>query len=140
MCKKMENTHFKFHLPKRILLSIIFAGMWVPAIWSAYQLGSPVLYINLFNVTVILFAIWYVSIISINKDGMKFNLLWKVEWSNIKSVEKTRFFYIPHLIIKRRKGMQFWVPLYYIGETSIKEALLKSVPENNPLHEVACEL
>tara|TARA_R110002049_G_C9077209_1_gene555337 strand:+ start:54 stop:455 length:402 start_codon:yes stop_codon:yes gene_type:complete len=74
-----------------------------------------------------------ISNVSINKDEISLYYINKLEWHNIKSVKSKSVFGLPYLLITRKSGLNWWLPLYLSGSRSMLVALAEWAPENNPL-------
>ena len=66
---------------------------------------------------------------------MRLYLVNRLKWDEIISARQTKFFWLPYILIKRKKGLQWWLPLYFKGGRSIKSAILEKSPQDNPIRE-----
>ena len=77
---------------------------------------------------------------SISNEGITLYRINKLVWSDISTAYKTKSLGFNSIYIKRNKGIPWSIPLYLEGNTSIKDALLEKVPQDNILYIVANEL
>jgi hypothetical protein len=85
-------------------------------------------------------SIWYLSTMTISDEGIVLYRVNKLSWSDIVEARKSKSFGFNSIHIKRIKGLSWSLPLYMKGNETIKEALLKHVPESNILYTVANDL
>ena len=86
-----NGVTFKYHLPHRIILSVIFAGMWIPLLWVGGNLSLDTLLFVALNVAVVLAGIWSVSVIEIGQNGVTLYRVNKLDWSDVSSAKKVLF-------------------------------------------------
>lgn len=143
---KMKPRTFTFHIPWRKSQSVFFI-----ALWSQFFFITPFEYItSIDNAISVLFivismaipiiGVWYISTISISNEGIVLYRINKLVWADIVESRKSKFLWFNTIYIKRKKGMPWSLPLYFLGENTIKEALLINVPQDNVLYKVANEL
>jgi hypothetical protein len=143
----MESNSTIFHLPFRKSLSAFLIAIWLPIflvvpddyLFSINFMG-PVLVIVIVNILISLIGVWYISKLVISDEGMILYKVNKVAWDDVINACSTKFLGIKSIKIKRRKGLTWYLPLYMVGETTIKEALINHAPQNNTLYKVANEL
>ena len=110
------------------------------SLWE-YQESLLTLYIILgLNLILPIVGIWYIGVFSISEQGMVLKRFNKLKWADILEARKSKFLWFNTIHIKRRKGIPWLLPLYFVGDLSMKEALLRNVPKSNPLYGVALEL
>lgn len=73
--------------------------------------------------------------LEITHTGMRLYWVNRTRWEEITSARRRRFLFLPYLHLARRKGMSWWVPLYFIGSEPISAALLRCAPEGHPVRE-----
>jgi hypothetical protein len=54
-------------------------------------------------------------------------------WDEITAARKRNVFFLPYLHLKRRRGGDWWVPLYFTGPEPIENALLRYTPHEHPI-------
>lgn len=74
-----------------------------------------------------------VSVVSVGDDGLVLYRLWRLPWSQVAGARRISFFGLPYLLVARRKGFGWWVPLYFRGARPIEAALAARAPTGNPL-------
>jgi hypothetical protein len=73
------------------------------------------------------------SVIVLSAEGIVFNRLWHIAWDDVVEARECEILRVPHLRLRRRKGMPIWLPLYYVGERSLRDALRDQAPNGNPI-------
>ena len=137
----MNTNIYNFHLPWRKTITIFVLLVCVLLIWKSYSFFNIyIATIILLNTFAPLLAVWFISTIRISNEGIVLYRVNKLVWSDIVETYKYNLLGLPHIRIKRKKGMNWSLPLYFIGDNTIKEALLKYVPQSNSLHETASVL
>ena len=137
----MNTNIYNFHLPWRKTITMVVLFICAILVWKSYRFFNIYIAIIIFlNIFAPLLGVWFISTIRISNEGIVLYRVNKLVWSDIVETYKYNFFGLPYIRIKRKKGMHWWLPLYFIGENTIKEALLKYVPQNNSLHETASVL
>ena len=75
----------------------------------------------------------YIGVMEIGPEGIRLYRINMLRWNDVKSARKKRYLGLRYLLVKRQKGMNYWVPLYFTGDTPIEAALQKNVPPKNPI-------
>ena len=143
-----ENTIFYF--PWKKSLSFFIAALTlVPFVLilslpEDLQVGTEIQSIAyiaaIFSIIAPQIGIWFFGDMSISDEGIVLYKVNKLTWQEIVAARKSKSFGISSIYIKRKKGLPWSLPLYMVGEKSIKEALLLHVPKNNILYKAANEL
>ena len=125
-----------FYLRWRKALSLLFVALFVPILYLSVvnQLYEHVA-LALFNLSVVIVAIWFFSSISVSSEGLVLYRINKLKWEDIKSARRISLLGLPYILIKRHKGFSWWLPLYYEGKRNIEDALRSEAPVGNPLRE-----
>ncbi|HEU4881097.1 MAG TPA: hypothetical protein VFT45_02595 [Longimicrobium sp.] len=76
---------------------------------------------------------FWVFRLEITPAGMRMYRVNHALWEDITSARAQRFLFLPYLYLTRRKGMAWWVPLYFVGPGRVAEALLRYSPEGHPV-------
>jgi len=85
-------------------------------------------------------GLWYIAVLTISNKGITLKRFNKLIWSDITEAKKSKFLGFNTIYIKRKKGIPWHLPLYFVGNNTIRGALLENTPKNNPLYNVAFEL
>ena len=133
----MNGTQYKFHFPWRIHAAIAISLLWLPVIFSGNVLTIEILLFVSVVIAMPILTIWKVSVMSINSKGINLYRVNKLVWSDITEAKLTSFVGLPYILIKRKKGMKWWLPLYFKGNLTVKDALINSAPKENPIYEAA---
>lgn len=88
----------------------------------------------LFNLSLPLFIFWYYGVLSVSSTGISLYRVNNLIWTDVDEAIKIKVFGLPYICIKRKKGMNWYVPLYFKGQIPLSEMLLKTVPTDNPLY------
>ncbi len=55
-------------------------------------------------------------------------------WTDVVDAHVRRLFWLPHVRIRRHRGLRWDVPLYFVGNGSLRDTLIEAAPADNPLH------
>ena len=132
----MKSHIYKYHLPwrKRISLLILLIGALLLIFTEGIDKHFVIIVAS--SLFVPLVGIWFISDLKISNEGIVLNRINKLAWSDVTEAFPFTFLGLSLVRIKRAKGSTWSIPLYFIGERPIKEALLKNVPQHNPLYGV----
>jgi len=115
----------KFHLPFRapVAFTLLLASVILVAVQGSityFHASFPIIVVSLLSEV-------FICQIVLSEKGMTYN--WnKLEWSEISSLKRKRFLGLPYLKVQRRKGVGWWVPLYYVGKTDFEKTLISYLP------------
>lgn len=56
-----------------------------------------------------------------------------MEWGEVIGAKLGNIIGLRYLILTRKKGMDWWLPLYFKGEKSIQSTLIDLAPSNSPI-------
>jgi hypothetical protein len=59
----------------------------------------------------------------------------RLAWDDATDARMRRILGTPYLQVTRKRGMSFWIPLYFVGRRPLREALVELVPLGNPVRE-----
>ncbi len=125
-----------FYLRWRKALAILFVALFVPIVYLAVaNQHYEHVALALFNLTVAMVGIWFLSSISVSSEGVILYKINRLKWEDIKSVRRISLLGLPYILIKRHKGFSWWLPLYYEGKRNIEVALRSNAPVGNPLRD-----
>ncbi len=136
----MKSHTYKYHLPwrKRISLVILLIGALLLILTDGVDKNFVIIIAS--SLFMSLTGIWFISDLKISSEGLVLNHINKLAWSEVTEAFLLTFLGLPLVRIKRAKGSTWSIPLYYVGERPIKEALLQNVPQHNPLYGVVIKL
>jgi hypothetical protein len=69
--------------------------------------------------------------VQLRPDGVKLYGLWWLPWTDVRAVSYRRLFGLPYFRVRRR-GFSWWIPLYFIGDRDLGQALIHAAPSDNP--------
>jgi hypothetical protein len=75
----------------------------------------------------------FISEIRVLPRGLVVNRVKHLQWVDVIEARRRSAFGLPHLFITRRRGIHWWVPLYYRGPVDLEDAIRRSAPEDNPI-------
>jgi hypothetical protein len=132
----------KFHVKYRPAITLLYIAI----LFVAILLLQPTLplknnqILGFFYLIMPLFLIWYIGVLSISDEGMILKRVNKLRWEDITEARKSKFLWFDTIYIKRKKGVAWSLPLYLVGQKTMKDALLSHAPKDNPIYKVAIEL
>ena len=77
------------------------------------------------------------AVVAISDEGIVLYRVNRLSWSNIVTVRRVSVLGLPYLLITRKKGFRWWLPLYFRGDRSIEAALAEKAPIGNPIRSYA---
>jgi hypothetical protein len=89
-----------------------------------------------FTTTLIGVGCLFWSDIKIHGEGIQMYHFNRLEWSQVESAEFRKVFGLPYIFIKRTRGLSWWLPLYFRGRRTMREALEEKAPASNPVRKV----
>ncbi len=72
-------------------------------------------------------------VLDVHPEGLRLYHVNRLVWSDIRSARTRRVLFLPYLVLQRKRGMQWWVPLYFTGPVDLREALRQAVPPEHPI-------
>lgn len=75
--------------------------------------------------------------VQLRPDGVKLFSLWWLPWTDVVSVRYWKPFGLPHFRVKRRRGFSWSIPLYFVGDRDLGDAIIHAAPLGNPFHSVS---
>jgi hypothetical protein len=113
--------------PVGVLLLWFGLGAWLA--WPRPQALIP-LAAELLLALALLFSLFTVTV---GADGLVLFRVNHLRWSQVADVRRARLLGLPHLVIARRNGGNWWLPLYLRGLPRLQRALAEKAPIGNPL-------
>jgi hypothetical protein len=75
--------------------------------------------------------------VQLRPDGIKLYGLWWLPWSAISDVRYWKLFGLPYFRVRRHRGFSWWIPLYFVGNCELGQAIIHAAPPGNPLRLVS---
>lgn len=75
----------------------------------------------------------YVFTLEITVLGLRLYRVNRLGWEEVTGAEARHVLGVPHLLVRRRRGMPWLVPLYFTGPTNLREQILGTVPAEHPI-------
>ena len=76
-------------------------------------------------------------VVAISDEGIVLYRVNRLSWSNIATVRRVSVLGLPYLLVTRKKGFRWWLPLYFHGDRPIEAALAEKAPIGNPIRSYA---
>jgi len=91
--------------------------------------------VHVFLVVVLVVPPLLVWTLVIRDDGMTLYRVNHLKWDEVRNARLIRIPGLPHLIVRRRKGLfrWWWVPLYFKGARDVRAVILERCPKDNPI-------
>jgi hypothetical protein len=71
--------------------------------------------------------------VRINEEGvLLYGRNW-LPWPDVLSAKRYSVPVFPYLVVKRRRGIRWWIPLYFEGERDFTVTLVQNAPPNHPI-------
>ncbi len=121
---------FRIHwrsVPVGLLLLWFGLGAWL--VWPR-KLALIALGLELVLALGLLFSLFTVTVA---EEGLILFRVNELRWSQVSGVRAVRLLGLPHLVISRRNGGRWWMPLYLRGMPRLQRALAEKAPIGNPL-------
>ena len=113
--------------PVWLLLLWFAAGSWLA--WPR-RLALIAVALEVVVALVLLFSLFTVAVAD---EGLILYRVNPLRWSQVSAVRAVRLLGLPHLVIARRNGGNWWMPLYLRGMPRLERALAEKAPIGNPL-------
>ena len=126
------NTHF--YLKWRSVISLFFVLLFSTVLYYAITQQMVIhIIMSIFNLVASVGGIWFLSTMEVNENGLVLYKVNRLKWHEITSAKRTSFLGLPYILLKRKKGFTWWLPLYFVGDANLQATLLNVVPNGNPL-------
>ncbi len=135
----MSETKYNFHFPWRIHVAIIVSLLWLPVLFSNKVITIELFLFLFVVISIPILGVWLISVMTITSHGIKLYRVNNLVWSDIIEAKPTKFIGLPYIHIKRNKGMEWWLPLYFKGNLTVKNALINNAPKENPIYKAIHE-
>ena len=76
-----------------------------------------------------------IAVLQVRPDGLVLYRVNRVRWEEISGAQLRGIMRLPHLVLQRRQGTQWWVPLYFHGPVDLRTLLREAAPEGSPIRE-----
>lgn len=125
---RLETFRIHWRSPPVGLVVLWFGlGMWW--VWPR-RVALISLGVELVAALALLFSLFTVSVA---EEGLVLYRVNQLRWSQVSGVQRARLLGLPHLVISRRNGGRWWLPLYLRGMPRLERALAEKAPIGNPL-------
>lgn len=73
-------------------------------------------------------------VLDVHRTGLTLYHINHLQWPEVISARVRRIGFLPHLEVRPRHGMRWWVPLYFTGPRDLRRLLLDVTPPESPIH------
>jgi len=75
--------------------------------------------------------------VQVRQDGVKLYGLWWLPWAEVTYVRYWKVLGLPYFRVKRSRGFSWWIPLYFVGDRDLGDAIIQAAPPGNPFGSVS---
>ena len=122
---------YKYNIPLIPLIAITLIATSPIFVFSGISLVTLALWL-LFTLPFISLAL-IASVFEITPSGVKLYRINQMQWNEVKDAKVVSLLGLRYLLVKRRQGMDFWIPLYFRGNTLVENAFRENTPSENPI-------
>ena len=112
-----------------VALLVLWFGLGLWWVWPR-RVALISLGVELLLALALLFSLFTVSVA---EEGLILYRVNQLRWSQVSGVQRARLLGLPYLVISRRNGGRWWLPLYLRGLPRLERALAEKAPIGNPL-------
>lgn len=134
MSKDPSSRLFRIHwrsLPVAVL--VLWFGVAMALTWPRLRVVIP-LGLELALALVLLFSLFTVQV---DEEGVVLFRRSRLRWAQVMGVQPSSPLGLRHLVIVRRGGGRWWLPLYVRSRPRLLRALAEKAPIGNPLRQFA---
>ena len=129
--ESQEKEKYRFNVPL-IPLIIFTLLVFFPIIIISFLIsGNSWLWIT--TTILSLLYVRFVSVVDIGPDGVRLYRINMLRWIDVAGAEAKNILWLKYIRVKRHKGINYWIPLYFKGQTDIRNALKEHAPTDNPI-------
>lgn len=114
---------------------VVYVWVQVPMIAMKATIAMLVLLAVQFALALVIARL--LAVVAINDGGIVLYRVNRLSWSNIVTVRRVSVLGLPYLVITRKKGFRWWLPLYFRGNRPMEAALAEKAPIGNPIRSYA---
>jgi hypothetical protein len=129
-------------------LSLVWRGIPKPVLdtlspqmfaeFQEAEFRARVLALGLILISVVSMAFLpYSWTVQVRPDGVKLYSLWWLPWSDVCEVRYIRLLGLPYLYVKRCRWWAWWIPLYFVGDRDLAQAIFDAAPSGHPFRSVS---
>ncbi len=130
----MPNGEQTFHIDQLGRFALVGFLPFAPAFWVAWGSISAVLAVLLVLIIATLLT-YFVSTVVVGPDGIVLYRIHRAEWSDFTTANRKDLLGLPYLIVQRREGNRWWIPLYLAKLNEFHLAVATNAPVGNPVRE-----
>ena len=130
------SLHFLRAFGVFLIATGILGSIGSPLGWSHFPLFSQATCLKFALFGMVFLYSFQVLIVEINSEGIRLYRINMLRWDDVDSASVRNLVGLRYLLVKRRKGVNYWIPLYFKGDIRIEDAIRENAPTDNPL--VSC--
>jgi len=106
-----------------VLLAVSVALTWP---WGLLPLAM--------SLGVLIVIILLVPAVTVRPDGISLYGVNHLHWDDVASVRATSIFGLPYAVVRRHRGMRWWIPLYVDDRRGLLATLASRAPAGSEFH------
>jgi hypothetical protein len=125
-----DSQVFRIHWRSApVALLVLWFGLAMALTWPRLTVVIPLAF-ELLLALILLFGLFTVAV---DEEGVVLFRLSRLRWSQVMAVQLSAVLGLRHLVIVRRNGGRWWLPLYVRDRRRLLRALAQKAPIGNPL-------
>ena len=127
--------HESFRLPVWPWAAL-FGGLQLPfVIVTAVHQGAGSGLVRFAVVALSVGLMFWIGRLSISPQGIVLYRINRMTWGDAVCARLRRFAGLPYLYVERRRGLSWWIPLFFVGGRDLRRALAEGAPDGNPIRQ-----
>jgi hypothetical protein len=134
-----------FRLPRRWQIGLFLIVVFGPCAKILLDLDFGMIFSPVPEViTISVWALLWIFVmpryytVQLRPSGVKVYSLWWLPWTDVRKVRYRKLFGLRYFLLKRSRGFfPFWIPLYFVGDRDLGDAIIHAAPLGNPFHSVS---
>jgi hypothetical protein len=84
---------------------------------------------------VVVLLVFFVPPVTVTHEGVLYSRVFRLRWDEVRSASVRNVLGLQYLLVRRTRGLPWWISLDLTNGRSVKEALLLKSPPANPIRE-----
>ena len=123
-----------FHINLFGRFGFILLLFFAPVFWIASD-SIPALLVGLTFFVFAACSTLFLCTVVVSRSGIVLYRINRARWQDFTAARRISFLGLPHLMVQRRKGIRWWIPLYLTRAEEFHVAVTANAPVGNPLRE-----
>lgn len=132
----MSNDTQTFYIKIFGRFGIVMILFFTPVLWVAWG-RSTTLLVGLAFFVFGAFVTPILCTVVVSQSGVVLNRVNRARWQDLTAARRVTVLGLPYLLVQRRKGLRWWIPLYLSRPEEFRRSLIANAPLGNPLREYA---